>query len=86
MKAKEDALAGAIKTILETSDDSKSTITLHYKEIPRYYKKKLMITTSQKCLVRTLETMKEAVAKSQVKIKDLMGHGLTHIRMQRQTL
>jgi len=46
---KEDALAGAQKTVLETSDEPCIT-----REIPCYYKKKLMITTSQKCLVRTL--------------------------------
>ena len=50
---KEDALAGApfSKRVMKQVSQLLHRIT---REIPCYYKKKLMITTSQKCLVRTL--------------------------------
>lgn len=52
---KEDALAGAQKPFSKRVMKQVSQL-LHCitREIPCYYKKKLMITTSQKCLVRTL--------------------------------
>ena len=67
---KEDALAGAQKTVLETSDEAgKSTITLLLQEKVDDY------DVSKVPGENPLETMKEAVAKSQEKFKDLMGHG-----------
>ena len=70
---KEDALAGAQKTVLETSDEAgKSTITLYYKGDTLLLQEKVDDYDVSKV---PGETMKEAVAKSQEKFKDLMGHG-----------
>ena len=74
---KEDALAGAQKTVLETSDEAgKSTITLYYKGDTLLLQEKVDdYDVSKVPGENPLETMKEAVAKSQEKFKDLMGHG-----------
>ena len=78
---KEDALAGALagaqKTVLETSDEAgKSTITLYYKGDTLLLQEKVDdYDVSKVPGENPLETMKEAVAKSQEKFKDLMGHG-----------
>ena len=74
---KEDALAGAQKTVLETSDEAgKSTITLYYKGDTLLVQEKVDdYDVSKVPGENPLETMKEAVAKSQEKFKDLMGHG-----------
>ena len=74
---KEDALAGAQKTVLETSDEAgKSTITLYYKEDTLLVQEKIDdYDVSKVPGENPLESMKEAVARSQEKFKDLMGHG-----------
>ena len=74
---KEDALAGAQKTVLETSDEAgKSTITLYYKGDTLLVQEKVDdFDVSKVPGENPLETMKEAVARSQEKFKDLMGHG-----------
>ena len=74
---KEDVLAGAQKTVLETSDEAgKSTITLYYKGDTLLVQEKVDdYDVSKVPGENPLETMKEAVAKSQEKFKDLMGHG-----------
>ena len=74
---KEDALAGAQKTVLETRDEArKSTITLYYKGDTLLVQEKVDdYDVSKVPGENPLESMKEAVAKSQEKFKDLMGHG-----------
>ena len=74
---KEDALAGAQKTVLETSDEAgKSTITLYYKGDTLLVQEKVDdYDVSKVPGENPLETMKAAVARSQEKFKDLMGHG-----------
>ena len=74
---KEDALAGAQKTVLETSDEAgKSTITLYYKGDTLLVQEKVDdYDISKVAGDNPLESMKEAVARSQEKFKDLMGHG-----------
>lgn len=74
---KEDALAGAQKTVLETSDEAgKTTVTLYYKGDTLLLQEKVDdYDVSKVPGENPLETMKEAVAKSQEKFKDLMGHG-----------
>ena len=74
---KEDSIAGAQKTVLETSDEAgKSTITLYYKGDTLLVQEKVDdYNVSKVPGENPLETMKEAVAKSQEKFKDLMGHG-----------
>ena len=74
---KEDSIAGAQKTVLETSDEAgKSTITLYYKGDTLLLQEKVDdYDVSKVPGENPLETMKEAVAKSQEKFKDLMGHG-----------
>ena len=68
---------GAQKTVLETSDEAgKSTITLYYKGDTLLLQEKLMITTSQKFLVRILlKPWKKPLLRAKEKFKDLMGHG-----------
>lgn len=74
---KEDALAGAQKTVLETSDEAgKSTITLYYKGDTLLVQEKVDdYDVSKVPGENPLKSMKEAVARSQEKFKDLMGHG-----------
>lgn len=74
---KEDALAGAQKNVLETSDEAgKSTITLYYKGDTLLVQEKVDdYDVSKVPGENPLESMKEAVARSQEKFKDLMGHG-----------
>lgn len=74
---KEDALAGAQKTVLETSDEAgKTTVTLYYKGDTLLVQEKVDDYDVSKVRGENpLETMKEAVARSQEKFKDLMGHG-----------
>lgn len=74
---KEDALAGAQKTVLETSDEAgKSTITLYYKGDTLLVQEKVDdYDVSKVPGENPLESMKEAVARNQEKFKDLMGHG-----------
>lgn len=74
---KEDALAGAQKTVLETSDEAgKSTVTLYYKGDTLLVQEKVDdYDVSKVPGENPLESMKEAVARSQEKFKDLMGHG-----------
>ena len=74
---KEDALAGAQKTILELSDEAgKSTITLYYKGDTLLVQEKVDdYNISKMDGDNPLEEMKEAVAISQEKFKDLMGNG-----------
>lgn len=74
---KEDVLAGAQKTVLETSDEAgKSTITLYYKGDTLLVQEKVDdYDVSKVPGENPLESMKEAVARSQEKFKDLMGHG-----------
>ena len=74
---KEDALAGAQKTVLETSDEAgKSTITLYYKGDTLLVQEKVDdYDVSKVAGDNPLESMKEAVARSQEKFKDLIGHG-----------
>ncbi len=74
---KEDVLAGAQKTVLETSDEAgKSTITLYYKGDTLLVQEKVDdYDVSKVPGENPLESMKEAVTRSQEKFKDLMGHG-----------
>ena len=74
---KEDALAGAQKTVLELSDEAgKSTITLYYKGDTLLVQEKVDdYNISKMDGDNPLEEMKEAVAISQEKFKDLMGNG-----------
>lgn len=74
---KEDALAGAQKTVLETSDEAgKSTVTLYYKGDTLLVQEKVDdYDVSKVPGENPLESMKEVVARSQEKFKDLMGHG-----------
>ena len=74
---KEDALAGAQKTVLESSDEAgKSTVTLYYKGDTLLVQEKVDdYDVSKVAGDNPLESMKEAVARSQEKFKDLMGHG-----------
>ena len=74
---KEDALEGAQKTVLETSDEAgKSTITLYYKGDTLLVQEKVDdYDVSKVPGENPLESMKEAVARSQEKFKDLIGHG-----------
>lgn len=74
---KEDALAGAQKTVLETSDEAgKTTVTLYYKGDTLLVQEKVDdYDVSKVPGENPLESMKEAVARSQEKFKDLMGHG-----------
>ena len=74
---KEDALAGAQKKVLETRDEAgKSTITLYYKGDTLLVQEKVDdYDVSKVAGDNPLESMKEAVARSQEKFKDLMGHG-----------
>ena len=74
---KEDALAGAQKTVLESSDEAgKSTVTLYYKGDTLLVQEKVDdYNISKMDGDNPLEEMKEAVAISQEKFKDLMGNG-----------
>ena len=74
---KEDTLAGAQKTVLETSDEAgKSTVTLYYKGDTLLVQEKVDdYDVSKVPGENPLESMKEAVAISQEKFKDLMGNG-----------
>ena len=74
---KEDVLAGAQKTVLETSDEAgKSTFTLYYKGDTLLVQEKVDdYDVSKVPGENPLESMKEAVTRSQEKFKDLMGHG-----------
>ena len=74
---KESSIADAQKTVLETSDAAgKSIITLYYKGDTLLLQEKVDdYDVSKVPGENPLETMKEAVAKSQEKFKDLMGHG-----------
>ena len=74
---KEDVLAGAQKTVLETSDEAgKSTVTLYYKGDTLLVQEKVDdYNISKMDGDNPLEEMKEAVAISQEKFKDLMGNG-----------
>jgi len=74
---KEDALAGAQKTVLESSDEAgKSTVTLYYKGDTLLVQEKVDdYDVSKVPGENPLESMKEAVAKSQEMFKDLMGQG-----------
>ena len=74
---KEDALAGAQKTVLETSDEAgKSTVTLYYKGDTLLVQEKVDdYDVSKVAGDNPLQSMKEAVARNQEKFKDLMGHG-----------
>lgn len=74
---KEDSRAGAQKTVLETSDEAgKSTITLYYKGDTLLVQEKVDdYNISKMDGDNSLEEMKEAVAISQEKFKDLMGNG-----------
>ena len=74
---KEDSIAGAQKTVLETSDEAgKSTITLYYKGDTLLVQEKVDdYDVSKVPGENPLESMKEAVAKSQEMFKDLMGQG-----------
>lgn len=73
----DDSRVGAQKTVLETSDEAgKSTVTLYYKGDTLLVQEKVDdYDISKMDGDNPLETMKEAVAKSQEKFKDLMGHG-----------
>ena len=74
---KEDSRAGAQKTVLEASDEAgKSTVTLYYKGDTLLVQEKVDdYNISKMDGDNPLEEMKEAVAISQEKFKDLMGHG-----------
>ena len=74
---KEDSIAGAQKTVLETSDEAgKSTITLYYKGDTLLVQEKVDdYDVSKVAGDNPLQSMKEAVARNQEKFKDLMGHG-----------
>ena len=73
----EDSRVGAQKTVLETSDEAgKSTVTLYYKGDTLLVQEKVDdYNISKMDGDNPLEEMKEAVAISQEKFKDLMGHG-----------
>ena len=73
----EDSRVGAQKTVLETSDEAgKSTVTLYYKGDTLLLQEKVDdYDVSKVPGENPLETMKEAVAKSQEKFKDLIGNG-----------
>ena len=74
---KEDSRAGARKTVLEASDEAgKSTVTLYYKGDTLLVQEKVDdYNISKMDGDNPLEEMKEAVAISQEKFKDLMGNG-----------
>ena len=74
---KEDSRAGAQKTVLEASDEAgKSTVTLYYKGDTLLVLEKVDDYNISKMEGdNPLEEMKEAVAISQEKFKDLMGNG-----------
>lgn len=74
---KEDSRAGAQKTVLEASDEAgKSTVTLYYKGDTLLVQEKVDdYNISKMDGENPLEEMKEAVAISQEKFKDLMGNG-----------
>lgn len=74
---KEDSRAGAQKTVLEASDEAgKSTVTLYYKGDTLLVQEKVDDYNILKMDGdNPLEEMKEAVAISQEKFKDLMGNG-----------
>ena len=74
---KEDSRAGAQKTVLEASDEAgKSTVTLYYKGDTLLVQEKVDdYNISKMDGDNPLEEMKEAVAISQEKVKDLMGNG-----------
>ena len=74
---KEDSRAGAQKTVLEASDEAgKSTVTLYYKGDTLLVQEKVdAYNISKMGGDNPLEEMKEAVAISQEKFKDLMGNG-----------
>ena len=74
---KEDSRAGAQKTVLEASDEAgKSTVTLYYKGDTLLVQEKVDdYNISKMDGDNPLEEMKEAVAISQEKFKDLMGNG-----------
>ena len=74
---KEDSRAGAQKTVLEASDEAgKSTVTLYYKGDTLLVQEKVDDYNISKMEGdNPLEEMKEAVAISQEKFKDLMGNG-----------
>lgn len=74
---KEDSRAGAQKTVLEASDEAgKSTVTLYYKGDTLLVQEKVDdYDVSKVPGDNPLESMKEAVAKSQEMFKDLMGQG-----------
>ena len=74
---KEDSREGAQKTVLETSDEAgKSTVTLYYKGDTLLVQEKVDdYNISKMDGDNPLEEMKEAVAISQEKFKDLMGNG-----------
>ena len=73
----EDSRVGAQKTVLETSDEAgKSTVTLYYKGDTLLVQEKVDdYNISKMDGDNPLEEMKEAVAISQEKFKDLMGNG-----------
>ena len=73
----DDSRAGAQKTVLETSDEAgKSTVTLYYKGDTLLVQEKVEdYNISKMDGDNPLEEMKEAVAISQEKFKDLMGNG-----------
>ena len=73
----EDSTVGAQKTVLELSDEAgKSTITLYYKGDTLLVQEKADdYNISRVVGDNPLQSMKEAVARSQEKFKDLMGHG-----------
>ena len=73
----DDSRAGAQKTVLETRDEAgKSTVTLYYKGDTLLVQEKVDdYNISKMDGDNPLEEMKEAVAISQEKFKDLMGHG-----------
>ena len=74
---KEDSKAGAQKTVLEISDENgKSVMTLYYKGDTLLVQEKVDdYNISKMDGDNPLEEMKEAVAISQEKFKDLMGNG-----------
>ena len=74
---KEDSRAGAQKTVLEASDEAgKATVTLYYKGDTLLVQEKVDdYNISKMDGDNPLEEMKEAVAISQEKFKDLMGNG-----------
>ena len=74
---KEDSRAGAQKTVLEARDEAgKSTVTLYYKGDTLLVQEKVDdYNISKMAGDNPLEEMKEAVARSQEKFKDVMGNG-----------